>query len=77
MEKLKKSGRKVIVALIGFPVVIAGVIMLVTPGPGLLVIAAGLAILALEFAFASRYLNQIKKRVEQLDKKVKRKKNNT
>jgi hypothetical protein len=42
-----------------------------------LVIAAGLAILALEFAFASRYLNQIKKRVEQLDKKVKRKKNNT
>ena len=32
----------------------AGVVMMVTPGPGLLVIAAGLAVLATEFAWAER-----------------------
>lgn len=40
------------VALAGGLVVLAGVVMLVLPGPGLLTIAAGLALLALEFEAA-------------------------
>jgi hypothetical protein len=40
------------VALAGGVVVLAGVAMLVLPGPGLLTIAAGLALLALEFESA-------------------------
>jgi uncharacterized protein (TIGR02611 family) len=40
------------VALVGGVVVLAGVAMLVLPGPGLLAIAAGLALLALEFEAA-------------------------
>jgi hypothetical protein len=40
------------VAIIGGGVVLAGVAMLVLPGPGLLAIAAGLALLALEFEAA-------------------------
>ena len=37
------------IALVGGVVVLAGIVMLVLPGPGLLTIAAGLALLALEF----------------------------
>ena len=37
------------VALAGGGLVLAGVAMLVLPGPGILAIAAGLALLALEF----------------------------
>ena len=47
-----RLARRLVIAVIGGTVVLAGVIMLVTPGPGLVVIPIGLAILALEFAWA-------------------------
>ena len=40
------------VALVGGGLVLAGVAMLVLPGPGLLAIAAGFALLAVEFEAA-------------------------
>ena len=40
------------IALAGGVVLVAGLVMLVLPGPGLLTIAAGLALLALEFEAA-------------------------
>jgi uncharacterized protein (TIGR02611 family) len=48
----------------GFTVTFAGLAMLVLPGPGLVVIPIGLAMLALEFAWAERMLE---KAVEQAD----------
>jgi uncharacterized protein (TIGR02611 family) len=50
------------VATVGFTVMGAGFVMLVTPGPGLLVIIAGLAILAHEFTWAQRALEQARER---------------
>lgn len=41
----------------GFVIVLAGLAMLVLPGPALLVIPIGLAILSLEFAWAGRLLD--------------------
>ena len=59
-------------ALFGFLVVLAGVAMLVLPGPGLLVIALGLGILALEFAWAERLLERTVDRMEDAADTVKR-----
>jgi uncharacterized protein (TIGR02611 family) len=42
----------------GFTVLLAGVAMLVLPGPGFIVIAVALAILSLEFAWAGRLLEK-------------------
>ena len=53
------------VAAVGFAVLAVGVVMLVTPGPGLLVIIAGLAILAHEFAWAAIALEKAKARAAQ------------
>ena len=50
------------VGLIGGTVTAAGVVMLVTPGPGLVVIVAGLAILATQFAWAERALDKVKQK---------------
>jgi uncharacterized protein (TIGR02611 family) len=50
------------VATVGFTVMAAGFVLLVTPGPGLLVIIAGLAILAHEFTWAQRALEQARER---------------
>jgi len=46
--------KKFFIALIGGTVLLIGVAMLVLPGPGLPIIAAGLAILATEFLWARR-----------------------
>jgi len=52
--------KKLFIALMGGTVVFIGVAMLVLPGPGLLVIAGGLAILATEFVWARRALRNAK-----------------
>jgi uncharacterized protein (TIGR02611 family) len=53
------------VAAVGFAVLTVGLILLVTPGPGLLVIIAGLAILAHEFSWAATALDKAKARAAQ------------
>jgi uncharacterized protein (TIGR02611 family) len=52
-------------AVAGFLVLIAGIVMLVTPGPGIPVLILGLAMLALEFAWAERWLERIATKAEQ------------
>jgi uncharacterized protein (TIGR02611 family) len=51
-------------ALAGFVVLLAGLVMLVTPGPGIPVIILGLTMLALEFAWAERWLERLLDRAE-------------
>jgi uncharacterized protein (TIGR02611 family) len=53
------------VAAVGFTVLAVGLVMLITPGPGLLVIIAGLAILAHEFSWAASALEKAKGRAAQ------------
>ena len=52
--------KKFFIGLMGGTVVLIGVSMLVLPGPGVLVIAGGLAILATEFIWARRALRNAK-----------------
>jgi hypothetical protein len=58
--------RRIAVGIIGCTVVAVGVVMIVTPGPAVVVIPAGLAILALEFEFARRWLRAAKERARQI-----------
>jgi uncharacterized protein (TIGR02611 family) len=51
-------------ALAGFVVLLVGVVMLFTPGPGWAAIVLGLAMLALEFAWAERALERVIDQVE-------------
>lgn len=51
---------KLVVSVIGLLVIIAGLVMLVAPGPGVVAIILGLAILATEWAFAERWMNSLK-----------------
>lgn len=46
--------------------VAVGIALIPLPGPGLLVVAAGLAILSLEFEWARRWLDHTKDRLEQV-----------
>ena len=55
--------RRLLVTLGGGLLLLAGAAMLVLPGPGLLVIAAGLGVLATEFLWARRMLDGVKARL--------------
>ncbi|MBM4007242.1 MAG: hypothetical protein FJ292_06715 [Planctomycetes bacterium] len=58
--------RRIAVGIIGGTMLVTGVIMIVTPGPAVVVIPAGLAILAVEFEFARRWLRTTKERARQI-----------
>lgn len=53
-----RTVRRVVIAVIGGTIVLLGIAMLVLPGPGLLTIAGGLAVLGAEFTFARRWLKR-------------------
>jgi uncharacterized protein (TIGR02611 family) len=71
---IKRSGKRIAVTVAGGFVVLVGIVLLVLPGPGILVIIAGLAILATEYVWAERLLRMAKERAVQAKDKVIRKK---
>jgi hypothetical protein len=67
---IKRNGKRVGVTIAGFALLIVGVALLVLPGPGWVLIFAGLAILATEYVWAQRLLNAAKQKAEQAKNKV-------
>jgi uncharacterized protein (TIGR02611 family) len=59
-----RHARKIAVFIVGGSVVLFGIALLVLPGPAVVVIPIGLAILATEFAWARRWLRIIKESAE-------------
>lgn len=67
-----RSGKRIGVTVLGFGLLIGGIVMLVIPGPGILVIIAGLAVLATEYAWARRALDETKRRAREARKRLRR-----
>lgn len=59
-----QSSKRIAVSVIGGALVLGGLAMLVLPGPGLLVVVAGFAVLGTEYAWASRALDRTKSAAE-------------
>jgi uncharacterized protein (TIGR02611 family) len=70
LKKTIKLFKKAAVAIIGLTVLVVGLILLVLPGPGILVIIAGLFILSLEFEKAKRLNRQLKQKFDAAIKKT-------
>lgn len=60
-----RTARLIVVCVVGATLMLAGIVMLITPGPGWAAIAAALAVLSIEFAWARRWLLEVKKRSKQ------------
>jgi Flp pilus assembly protein TadB len=52
--------RRIFLIIAGFTLLLAGGVMLVTPGPGMLVIFPGLGLLVAEFVWARRLMERVK-----------------
>ena len=60
------QARRLVVIVIGFTILAAGIAMIVLPGPAILVIPVGLAILATEFIWARKLLLRAKERIDRM-----------
>lgn len=58
--KSLRAAKRFFVAVIGFTLLIVGTAMIVLPGPALIIIPLGLAVLATEFLWARRVLKRLK-----------------
>ena len=56
-----KQAKRLVKVVIGFTILVLGCIMLVTPGPGIVTIVLGLAILGTEFVWARRLMKRFEK----------------
>ncbi|MCB1059001.1 MAG: PGPGW domain-containing protein [Calditrichaeota bacterium] len=60
------KARRLVRTVIGFSVLAVGVLLIVLPGPAVVVIPIGLAILASEYTWARKYLNKFKEGGEKI-----------
>lgn len=59
-----RSSKRIAVTVVGAALVVGGLAMLVLPGPGLIVVVAGFAVLGTEYAWASAALDRTKATAE-------------
>jgi len=58
-----RFARRLAVTVVGSTVLLLGIIMIVTPGPAVVFIPVGLAILGLEFAWARSWLRKLRESI--------------
>ena len=68
MLKSIKQAKRLVVAVVGFTVLLIGIAMIVLPGPAIVVIPIGLGILATEFVWARRLLRKVKEKIREAAK---------
>jgi tellurite resistance protein TerC len=56
-----RTARLIVISVVGATLVLIGLVLLFVPGPGSLVLIAGLALLSIEFAWARIWLRRVKK----------------
>lgn len=66
IDQTYKTARLIAIAVLGSTVLATGIALLVLPGPGILLIAIGLGILALEFAWARVWLGKVRRGISQV-----------
>lgn len=59
-----RQARRAVILLLGSSVLVIGLAMVVLPGPAVVVVPLGLAILGIEFAWARRWLTDIRRRLD-------------
>jgi len=59
LDKLPKFVRQILVGVVGGVILIAGVVMIVTPGPAFILIPLGLFLLASEFKWAECWAQRV------------------
>jgi uncharacterized protein (TIGR02611 family) len=72
MRFIWRSSKRAAVFVVGVALLVVGLIMFVTPGPGIVLVVAGLAVLATEFAWAEHLLDTAKEQAARAGRSAQR-----
>jgi uncharacterized protein (TIGR02611 family) len=72
MRFIWRSSKRAAVFVAGVALLVVGLIMFVTPGPGIVLVVAGLAVLATEFAWAEHLLDKAKEQAAKAGRSAQR-----
>lgn len=65
MDITYRIAKRIAIAVVGTTVLLVGIALIVLPGPALIVIPIGLAILSVEFAWARSWLKRIRAKISE------------
>lgn len=71
-DMLYRQIKRLAIFLIGISIVLIGCILVFTPGPAIIVIPVGLAVLATEFIWAKKLLKKFKETTSSFSKSAKK-----
>lgn len=63
MRRTLKQIKRIAIAVLGFTIILIGILLIVTPGPAVLVIPAGLGVLGTEFMWAKKLHEKLKSKL--------------
>lgn len=65
-----RNGKRIAITIVGILLVLGGLVLMVLPGPGIVLLIAGLAVLATEYVWAQRMLNYTRQKATQAKDRV-------
>jgi uncharacterized protein (TIGR02611 family) len=69
-----RVAKRIAIGIVGGTVLVMGIVMMVTPGPGIAGILGGLGILAIEFTWARIWLKKLKTKAQEMARKLQNRK---
>ncbi len=63
VDSTYRLAKRVVITVVGVTLLVFGGIMLITPGPGIVTIAAALGVLAVEYAWARVWLQRVRQKI--------------
>ncbi|MDP8992055.1 MAG: PGPGW domain-containing protein [Actinomycetota bacterium] len=72
LRAIVRNSKRLAVTVVGVAVVVAGLVLLVLPGPGIVVVVLGFAILGTEYAWAAAGLEKTKQVADAAGRRTKR-----
>lgn len=60
IKETYKVAKRIVVTVVGLSILVIGIVMIIAPGPALILIPVGLAILGVEFAWARHWLKRLR-----------------
>jgi uncharacterized protein (TIGR02611 family) len=65
-----RMAKRIAIGIVGGTILLLGVVMMVTPGPGIPAILVGLGILGIEFAWARIWLKKAKAKAQEMARSI-------
>ena len=65
-----KVAKRIVIGIVGGTILLLGVVMIVTPGPGIPAILVGLGILGVEFTWARIWLKKAKAKAQEVARSI-------